>query len=376
MRSPDRAPVLEGEDVRLRPHRPEDVGELLAHLHDPRTQLWTDAPGRVGTEDVCAWVAGRERDLANAVRLDLAVESGRRCAGTVSLVADGARAAYLEYGIAPWARGRGLGVAALRVLLPWAFAELDLDQVLWRAVAGNWPARRVAWHLGVRIEGTVRGLLELHGTRVDAWVGSLLATDPVYPRSPWPAPPRLGTPEVTLRPHRAADLPDIVEACNDAASRQWLPDLPAPYDHDDARAHLEAVAENRAAGRAVHWVVTGSDGDRLAGEIGVWEQQRGRVRGGEIGYWTHPRYRGQGLARTAVGLVARYALLPEDVGGFGFDRLVIRVAEDNLPSQRVALAAGFRPVGRETCSERLRDGRLTDMLRFDLVEPPPGPPER
>ena len=86
----------------------------------------------------------------------------------------------------------------------------------------------------------------------------------------------------------------------------------------------------------------------------------------KLGYWAHPHARGQGLTARAVRLVARHGLLP-DVGGLGLNRLVIRAAADNVASQRVAVKAGFRPAGRDRCAERLRDGTLADLLRFELV---------
>jgi hypothetical protein len=49
-------------------------------------------------------------------------------------------------------------------------------------------------------------------------------------------------------------------------------------------------------------------------------------------------------------------------------RLIIRADANNHASQRVALSAGFRPAGRDRCAERLRDGTLADLLRFELVE--------
>jgi hypothetical protein len=49
-------------------------------------------------------------------------------------------------------------------------------------------------------------------------------------------------------------------------------------------------------------------------------------------------------------------------------RLIIRAGANNHASQRVALAAGFRPAGRDRCAERLRNGTLADLLRFELVE--------
>jgi hypothetical protein len=91
-------------------------------------------------------------------------------------------------------------------------------------------------------------------------------------------------------------------------------------------------------------------------------------RSGELGYWAHPDARGHGLTTRAVRLATRHGLLPPEVGGLGMVRLVIRAAAQNEASQRVAQAAGFRPSGRDRCAERLRDGTLADLLRFELVE--------
>ena len=56
-----------------------------------------------------------------------------------------------------------------------------------------------------------------------------------------------------------------------------------------------------------------------------------------------------------------------------FGRSVIRqqthrlTGEGNLPSQGVARAAGFRLTGTDRRAHLLRDGTVTDLLRFDLL---------
>jgi hypothetical protein len=69
----------------------------------------------------------------------------------------------------------------------------------------------------------------------------------------------------------------------------------------------------------------------------------------------------------AVRLVSRHALLPEDVGGLGADRVLLRAADGNTASCRVAERAGFRRSGTDRRAELLRDGTVADLLRFDLV---------
>jgi RimJ/RimL family protein N-acetyltransferase len=59
---------------------------------------------------------------------------------------------------------------AVKLVLRFAFDQLNWDVVLSRAVAGNWASRRVAWRTGFRGFTTVRGAGSLHGQRRDVWV--------------------------------------------------------------------------------------------------------------------------------------------------------------------------------------------------------------
>ena len=172
---------------------------------------------------------------------------------------------------------------------------------------------------------------------------------------------------MVLRPHRADDVSAMSQACNDPMTQHWLSQLPRPYTRDDARAHLEEIAEEHAGGRAVFWAVTDPVTDRLVGEIGLWGIARGEARSGELGYWSHPAVRGRGLTTEGVRLASRYGLLPRADGGLGLHRMVIRAAEGNTASQRVALAAGFTATGRDRQAELLRDGSVQDLRRYDLL---------
>src|SRR5205085_6096252 len=139
------------------------------------------------------------------------------------------------------------------------FDALTLEVVHWQAMAGNWPSRRAAWRVGFRVEGTLRSLLHGRGQRYDAWVGSLLSGEPLQPSSVWLTAPVIEHRATRLRPYRQTDVPRIVEACSDPLTRHWLSRLPAPYTPDDARAHLEHMAEEAAAGHSLTGAVAGRD---------------------------------------------------------------------------------------------------------------------
>jgi RimJ/RimL family protein N-acetyltransferase len=367
METPPWAPTLTDGEITLRAHRPDDVGAVLAQGRDPVMQRWTRVPTPYEYHHAAQWVGSRHDDWEAGRNLTFAIEHGGRFAGSVDLRPDGAGAAEIGYGLGPWARGQGVMGRSLRLILPWGFGELDLDVIHWRAVAGNWASRRTAWAVGFRIEGLVRGLLPDRGGRYDAWIGSLRRDDPLAPAHPWHTPPVLRDAAVQLRPHRPDDSDRIVQAATDQLTQRWLPTLPAPYTGADAVAHLEEIREHQASGHAIYWAVTDPMSSRLCGEIGVFGLTS-TARSAELGYWAHPDARGQGLTTAAVRLAARHGLLGREAGGLGMIRLVIRAAEGNLASQRVALGAGFHPSGRDRCAERMRDGGLADLLRFDLIE--------
>jgi len=323
-------------------------------------------PVPYGPDQGREFLASRERNWADGTELSFAVTSRGEFAGTVDLSPDGHGAAELGFSLHPAARGRHVASTALRLCLGWGFDALGLQVVHWRALAGNWPSRRLVWALGFRVEGTVRGLLVQRGVRHDGWIGSLRRGDPLAPAHVWLDPPTVPGPRIRLRAHRETDLDRIVEACNDPAVRRWLPVIPQPYRAQDAADHREAVLEDQAAGTALYWAVAGPD-DRMVAEIGLFGLRAGLSRSAEVGYWAHPDSRGHGFTAEAVGLAARHALLAREDGGLGLNRVLIRAAEDNLPSQRVAQRAGFRQAGRDREAELLRDGSTRDDLRFDLV---------
>jgi RimJ/RimL family protein N-acetyltransferase len=360
------APTLTDGVVTLRAHRPDDVDHVVAQCRDPLMQRWTTVPVPYERRHAEEWIATREHEWRQGRYLAFAVETDGVFCGTVDLRPDGERGATVGYGLGPWARGRGILDRALRLLLPWGFETLDLQVVHWQAVAGNWPSRRAAWRVGFRVEATLRSLLALRGERYDAWVGSLVRGESMQPSTVWLDAPVVNDRRVRLRPYRSTDVARIVEACNDPLTRHWLARLPAPYTADDARAHLEHLAEEAAAGRSLTWAVADPRDDRLLGEVALF----GLVdlgRSCEIGYWTHPAERGVGIMTSAARLAARHALLPADVGGLGRARVVLRAASGNGASQRVAVRAGFLETGRDRQAELLGDGSVDDLVRFDLL---------
>jgi len=371
---PHAPPTLTDGVVTLRAHRRTDIPAIVRQGQDADMVRWTRVPVPYAVRDAEDYLTAAAAGWARSSGYTFAVEVSGEYAGAIDLRPQGRGAAEVGYALGPWARGRGVMSRALRLTLGWGFEILGLDVVLWQAQVGNWASRRVAWSVGFRVEGTVRGLLPHREQRVDAWVGSLRREDERVPAHPWLDPPLLYGERVTLRAHRDSDAPRIVEACRDGSTRHWLSTLPAPYTEDDARNHLLQIRSQQAAGTAVYWAVTAPEDDLMAGEMCLFvRDDTGRQ--GEVGYWAHPRARGRGLTTAAVRLAARHALLPREEGGLGMDRLLLRAAAGNVASQRVAEKAAFRRTGVDRAADPLGDGTLDDDVRFDLLPhelPPPG----
>jgi RimJ/RimL family protein N-acetyltransferase len=149
--------------------------------------------------------------------------------------------------------------------------------------------------------------------------------------------PPLSDGVVALRPWTPADIPALVEACQDPEiPRHTL--VPSPYTEDDARGYLERVGAGWKDGeRATFAVVDAADHEAPLGSAGLqaidWDQLAA-----DVGYWLAAPARGRGFATRAVELLASWAF-----GPLGLERLELRTNEDNDASRAVARRAGFAP---------------------------------
>ncbi len=173
-------PTLGTGPVRLRPLTEADLPEMLRACQDPDMVRYTTVPNPYRPADAefylrlshSAWLAGETGIFAVS-------DPDGRYLGTFDLRLDEwpARIGSLGFAVAPWARGRGIGTAALRLLCDWGFDALGLSRIDWRAFVGNRASRRIVEKVGFTVEGTERQMLVQRGTPRDSWYGALLATD-------------------------------------------------------------------------------------------------------------------------------------------------------------------------------------------------------
>ncbi len=184
------------------------------------------------------------------------------------------------------------------------------------------------------------------------------------PAAPRPDPP-LRDGDLVLRPWRPADLDQLVAACRDPEIARWTR-VPLGYAPADGREFLAVQRERWASGESLELAAAAAESDaRVLGSVALRGLGEGRA---DLGYWVAPEARGRGIAARAVRLLAAYGF-----GTLALERLEILVHPDNLPSLRVAAAAGFTREGLLRSHTVIR-GRRHDMTVWSRLPADPGGP--
>lgn len=111
--------------------------------------------------------------------------------GVLSLTMRAPGTAEVGFWAAKEHRGHGYTTEAALAASRWAFTDLGVDRVEWRAEVGNEASRAVAENAGFTLEGTLRSAINNKGVRRDCWLAALLPSDLGLPSTaPYlPAPP-------------------------------------------------------------------------------------------------------------------------------------------------------------------------------------------
>ncbi len=384
---PDAVPVLEDGTVRLRAHRRGDRAAILEQCRDPESARWTTAPQPYGEADAEAFLATVQQDWERAAptaRRRWAVEAlddGRaRFAGTVGYRPDARGVAEIEYGLHPWARGRGVMRRAVDLALEHAFTLDGVDTVRWQAARGNWASRRVAWAGGFTHEGTVRARPARPGGQPqDGWIGSLRADEPRRPGHRWLHPTVLTGTAVVLRPWRPEDRQDLQL---DAAVVDFVGPVVPETTEQGFETWLLRQQERMAAGAELSWCLADPHTDHALGWLGVFGLGQPFEHGsGTVGYWLVPAGRGRGVLTEALRLAAMHAFAPAPVdlrdgtAGLGLHRLAAATDVRNAASQAALVRGGWRWVGTEQDScVYSPDGARHDTARFEVLAQPEARP--
>jgi len=334
--------TIEGDGVRLRAYRPDDLDDLVAGYSDEQTRRFMRALPVPFTRRHGEWYI---TEAAPAIFADggaayaIADRETDRILGGASVerLLPHRQQAELGYWVGPWARRRGVATAAVRALSADAFrtgtARLEV-LTHWE----NAASQRVAMAAGFAREGVRRGALaNRSGTRDDLLVFARLADDPPGPVArllPDLPGGELTDGVVTLRPLADDDVDFYAEL-------HALPEVVAT-SVPPIQPSREQIAR-RCSHAATHWLA----GDRAdlviadtatgapAGEIGLFYQEppTGQAM---IGYSLLPGWRGRGFATRAAQLLSLWAFAETSIA-----RLIAGALPTNVGSQRVLERAGF-----------------------------------
>ena len=373
------APLLTDGTVTLRRHTAADVDGIVGQSMDAQSQRWTTVPRRYTRADAIAFLEHIRGEWENPGgkrywAIEVTGADGRpQFGGTIDLRPGEAwDHASIGFGLHPAARGRGAMSRAVRLVAAHAFEHgpwgRPLGRIHWRAIAGNWASRRVAWATGFTFHGTLPGthpnVLDPSGPAMDCWYASLAAGEPMHPQTPWLEPVALEDARIRLRAFRESDVDDLEER-NDP--EHWFPQR-SLLSPDTFGAWLARRLELMASGSAIEWAIADAGTDRALGHLTVFVRDGTLTRDvAELGYQLVPSARGKGAAKAACRLAISYAFTPKEDSGLGLRRLVAETAADNVASNAVLRAVGFTEFGRERATDLLPDGTYGDGLHWELL---------
>jgi len=172
------SPTLRGERVLLRPLGPRDTDDLWVDVQDPEGRRLTGTHRHFTYEEIAAYCASRA-DKTDRITLAVTTIDSAVYRGEVVLMDhdEPNRSAGLRIGLAPNARGQGLGIEALRLVLAHAFGPLGLHRVSLEVFAFNARAIHVYEKVGFRHEGRMRDALWWDGAPHDTLLMAALAVD-------------------------------------------------------------------------------------------------------------------------------------------------------------------------------------------------------
>jgi RimJ/RimL family protein N-acetyltransferase len=184
------AAVFENEQIRLVAVDPERAAPLFARWGrdaEYARQLDSEPPRLWSAKAIQEWIK-KEQEKGSLRDLVFLIESVKEDKPIGFVALDGIQwshgEAWLGIGIGERAsRGQGLGTEAVRLVLRYAFTELNLHRVSLSVFEYNPRALRAYEKAGFRVEGRARGALKRDGRRWDlVFMGILveewISTDP------------------------------------------------------------------------------------------------------------------------------------------------------------------------------------------------------
>jgi RimJ/RimL family protein N-acetyltransferase len=169
--------------VTIRPYQDADVPEMAAAAQESMAELspWMPwAHENYSETDAAAWVQATREARASGEMYDFAiVDAGGRYAGGCGInhINRPDAVANLGYWVRTSRAGCGIVTAAVRLLVPWTFANTPLNRLEIVVAVGNERSHRVATRVGAQRDAVLRKRILLRGIAHDAVLYSIVRPD-------------------------------------------------------------------------------------------------------------------------------------------------------------------------------------------------------
>ena len=168
---------------------------------------------------------------------------------------------------------------------------------------------------------------------------------------------------ITLREVTLGDAEKIYEAIssNREYLQIWLPFAASLKSAEDEKVFLNSVLSIPAEERDFVYIIE-ENNSKICGIVGFHFSDFTNHRT-EIGYWLLPEYQHRGIMTTCVRDLCRWA-----VDNRQMNRIQIRCAVGNQPSNAIPLRLGFHLEGIERDGELMISGNYTDLNVYSILK--------
>jgi ribosomal-protein-serine acetyltransferase len=179
---PDRKKIeLTDGNVLLRPYRMNDVDKLFRAVRESIKEMsvWLPfAHENYSIKESKDWIKKRPKEWKKGITYDFAIfdtQSGDLIGGCgLNEIHESNRRANLGYWVRTSCTGKGIAVAATRLLAKWGFEVLKLKRIEIYVAVGNQRSLRVAEKVGAKREGILRSRINVRDVMHDAVMHSLI----------------------------------------------------------------------------------------------------------------------------------------------------------------------------------------------------------
>jgi RimJ/RimL family protein N-acetyltransferase len=179
---PDRNKTkLMNGDISLRPYKKQDAEELYKAILVSQKDLWPWLPfahENYSLYETKDWIKKSPTEWKKGISFNFAIcdmKTGEMIGGCgINQVSKMDRWANLGYWVRSDRAGRGIAVAATKLLAKWGFEVLKLKRIEIHVAADNARSLRVAEKSGAKREGILRNRMTLDGRTRDSVMHSLI----------------------------------------------------------------------------------------------------------------------------------------------------------------------------------------------------------